>query len=233
VIGAKAMEEKRLYTRFTVGELDVQTARISRAEVDIHDISPVGISIIGPKKLRIGKQYLVRFGSTDRPVEVKGTVKWEMLTESRKISEEEVLPVYMAGLEFSDVLAPGATAIVDFITRSLEQREQRVRGIRFKIITGEKAVLDCVETYVVKIISLGGMLIEAGSELPVGAVYTMELFLSDDDGAIPFNGRIAYCGGETGENVTIYRVGIEFSGMPEEGKSRLEEFTKSLKCRDL
>ncbi len=224
-------EEKRIYTRFTVEDMDVQTARISRTEVEIHDISPMGISIVGPRKLNIGKEYSVKFGRAEQPVAARGIVKWEMLVGGRKISEEEVLPVYMAGLEFTDVLTARAAPIMDFINMGCEHREQRIRGVRFRITSGEKAVLDCVETYAVKIISLSGMLIEARHDLPVGTAYPMELLLPDEDNPLAFRGRIAYCHGEQKENIVLYRIGIEFSEMAEEDRSRLQGFAEFMKDR--
>jgi c-di-GMP-binding flagellar brake protein YcgR len=219
------MQEKRLYKRFAVEDLDVLTARISAAKVEIHDISPTGLAIVGSKKLAIGGDYTVKFGDSNRPFSTTATVKWEMLIGSRKISEREVAPLYMAGLEFVDVLTARAAPIMEFIAKRMDVKDRRLKGIRFRILSDDRAVLSGLEFYAVKVLSLGGMLIETKREFPAGSSFSMELLLPDDDMPLFFGGRIAHCNAAPRGNVLRYEVGIEFIEMKEQDKARLRGFT--------
>jgi Tfp pilus assembly protein PilZ len=219
------MQEKRLYKRFAVEEMDVQTARISSIKVEIHDISPMGVSIVGPKKLNIGREYTLKFGSGDQSFPAKGIVKWEMLIGSRKVSEKEVAPLYIAGLEFTGILTAEAAPIIEYISKSMDIRDRRLRGIRFKILSTDTAVLSSLEFYAVRVISLGGMLIETKQEFLTGTSFPMELLLPDDKRPLSFRGRIAHCSAVPKGDALRYNVGIEFIEMKEDDKARLGDFT--------
>jgi Tfp pilus assembly protein PilZ len=219
------MQDKRLYKRFTVEEMDVQTARISSTKVEIHDISPMGASIIGSKKLNIGREYTLKFGGEDSSFSAKGIVKWEMLVSSRKISEKEVAPLYVAGLEFTGILTARAAPILEYISRHMDSRDRRLRGIRFKILADDAAVLSSLEFYAVRIIGLGGMLVETKQQFLTETTFPMELLLPDDERPIFFTGRIAHCNVVSRGDALRYNVGIEFNELKEEDKVRLESFT--------
>jgi Tfp pilus assembly protein PilZ len=225
------MQENRLYKRFTVEEMDVQTARISSTKVEIHDISPMGASIIGSKKLNIGREYTLKFGNEDPSFSAKGIVKWEMLIGSRKISEKEVAPLYAAGLEFKGILTAKAAPIIEYISRHMDTRDRRLRGIRFKVLAADLAVLSSLEFYAVRVISLGGMLIETKQEFLTETTFPMELLLPDDERPLFFTGRIAHCNAVPRGDALRYNVGIEFAEMKENDKARLGDFTSVIQCR--
>jgi Tfp pilus assembly protein PilZ len=197
-------------------------------EVDIHDISPTGVSISGPKRLNIGREYALRFGGEGDILALKGIVKWEVLAGNRKVSQEDFIPIYMAGIEFKNVLTDRAARIIEFIKKIADVKDERLKGIRVKIRTHEKAVLCCMETYSVKLISLGGMLIETKHELPVEDIFPMELTFPDDDIPIHFRGKIACCQEVQTEGVRHYKTGIEFIDMETGDKSRIEAFVDLL-----
>jgi hypothetical protein len=164
------MKEKRLRTRFAVEDLDVQTSIIVLTDVEIHDISPTGVSIVW--SLSIGKEYTLKFDVRRGPAfPVRAVVRLEMPMGCRRISPTESVLVYLAGMEFRDVLADKVAHIIYFIKEIVDVRDKRLKGIRFRIRTHEKAVLACVETYSVKLISLGGMLIETKHDLSVENVF--------------------------------------------------------------
>jgi hypothetical protein len=219
------MRENRLYKRFTVEEMDVQTARISSTKVEIHDISPMGASIIGSKKLNIGREYTLKFGSGDPSFSAKGIVKWEMLIGSRKISEKEVAPLYLAGLEFTGILTAKAASVMEYISKHMDIRDRRLRGVRFKILADDSAVLSSLEFYAVRIIGLGGMLIETKQQFLTETTFPMELLLPDDERPLFFTGRIAHCNAVPRGDALRYNVGIEFNELKKEDKIRLADFT--------
>ncbi len=227
------MDGRRLHKRFAVDDLDVQTATISSEAVAIRDISPVGISVAAPKQLGIGKEYKVKFGSGERLFATTALVKWEKPVGKGKISDREVEPLYLAGLEFVEVLTAKALPIVEFISRQIEAGDRRLRGIRFRLLSDQTVVLDHLEIYFVRIISLDGMLIETRQKLTPGSVFPMELLLGDDEMPLFFRGRIAHCNAAGNGNGARYDVGIEFVEMNELDKQRLSNFTSLIRSAQI
>jgi PilZ domain len=219
------MKERRQYFRFAVDDLDVQTSTVVSSEVEINDISPTGVSIICSRNLRVGREYTLRLEvEGNPPVAVRGVVKWEMLVGRKKVSGIGIGHLFLAGMELTDLLTAKMTRIVDFIKEIVDVKDKRLRGIRFKISTHQKGILDCVETYSVKLLSLSGMLIETKKALSVGKVFPMELLLPDDDRPIHFRGRIASRQDAMTGGVRHFRTGIEFSEMILGDKARLKAF---------
>jgi hypothetical protein len=219
------MRERRQYSRFAVEDLDVQTSTVISSEVEIHDISPIGISILCPRKLRVGGEYTLRFEVDDLPpVAVRGVVRWEMLMGRKRLSGREAGYLFLVGMELKDVLTAKMTHVIDFIKEIVDVKDKRLKGVRFKISTREKAILDRVEAYAVKLISLSGMLVETKRPLSVGHVFSMELLLPDDDRSIHFRGRIASSQEEVKGGMRRFKTGIEFSEMTLDDKARLNMF---------
>lgn len=221
---ASHMEENRRYPRVVVEGLDFRALMIFSTEVEIHDISPTGVSIRGTKRLNIGSGYTLKFGEKDHAISIKGVVKWETLIGNKKVSEREITPIYMSGLEFAGVMTDKGSEIIDFIKKIIGVKENRLRGIRFKIHTVEKAVLNYKETYMVQMISLSGMLIETRHELPAEKLFPMELLLPEEDVPIHFKGRIASCLELQFETEKQYKIGIEFVSMSEGDRFKLKGF---------
>ncbi len=223
------MKERRQYSRFAVDDLDVQTSVVVSSEVEIHDISPTGVSIICPRSLRVGGEYTLRLEVEGHPaVAVRGVVKWEMTLGRKRIKGKEPGYLFLTGMELKDVLTAKMAHIIDFIKEIVAVKDKRIKGIRFKIRTREKAVLDRVETYSVKLISLSGMLIETARALPPGHVFPMELILPDDGRPILFRGRTASGREVLTEGIRHFQTGIEFSEMMLDDKARLKAFLSFL-----
>jgi hypothetical protein len=223
------MREKRLHTRFSVEDLDVQTSTIVSTDVEIYDISPTGVSIVCARSLGIGKEYTLKFDVGRGPaVPVRAVAKWEMPMGCRRISATENVLLHLAGMEFRDVLTDKVVHVINFIKEIVEVRDKRLKGIRFRISTREKAILDCVETYSVKLMSLSGMLIETRHALSAENTFPMQLFLPDDDAPIHFRGKTASSQEVLTGGLKHYRTGIEFSEMKREDKVRLKAFLQFL-----
>jgi hypothetical protein len=159
--------------------------------VEIHDISPSGVSIVCSRSLSIGKEYTLKFDVGRGPaVPVRAVAKWEMPMGCRRISPGESVLLHLAGMEFRDVLTDKVADVINFIKEIVEVRDKRLKGIRFRISTREKAILGCVETYSVKLMSLGGMLIETMPALSAENTLPMQLFFPDDDTPIHFREKL-------------------------------------------
>lgn len=99
---AHIMNEKRKHKRFRVDVSEINGSIVFISEVNILDISLSGISLKIDRRLNMGVEYKLKLEGS-RSINLKGTVVWCKLSEMRKVSEEEVVPIYTVGLEFRDM----------------------------------------------------------------------------------------------------------------------------------
>jgi Tfp pilus assembly protein PilZ len=222
------MIEKRRYKRIVIQNMDITASTLFSTEVDVYDISPTGIAVTGTARLAIGRTYTLRLGVRGEGLSIKGTVRWERLTGSRKGGNDQVIPLYMAGIEFTDIFTEKGERLVKFLREISGTEHERLKGVRFKVLDNEKAVLDCVETYFVSVIGAGGALIETPLEFSVGSILPMELTFPDDERPIRFTGRVASCLPASQDNADRRKVGIEFRDMSEADRDRLLCFIAEL-----
>ena len=220
------MVGKRKHSRYVVVGMGVFAKTTHKTEVEILDISIGGCSVRGTRRFYMNGEYVFRFELSDRVISMKGSIVWEKMTGVKKISEEEAMPVYTAGIQFKDVLTEKTLELKGFIADKL--KEYRLGSVRIKLHTPEKTVLNYMETCVVKDISLGGIQIEAEQEALVETVFSLELALTEDERPIQCKGRVAFCNETPEKTRQRYSVGVEFMDMGGEDTFRLGEFIESL-----
>ena len=220
------MVVKRKHLRYVVVGMGVSAKTTHKTEVEILDISIGGCCVRGTRRFCMNGEYVFRFELSDRVISMRGSIVWEKMTGVRKISEEEAMPVYTAGIQFKDVLTEKALELKGFIADKL--REYRLGSVRIKLHTPEKTVLNYLETYVVKDISLGGMRIEAQQEALVGTIFFLDLLFAENERPINCNGKVAFCNEAPGSTSGRYSVGVEFIDMGAEDTLRLGDFIESL-----
>lgn len=225
------MDNKRRFRRFSVDILGINGKMVFANEVEIIDISIGGVSLKVDRRLNIDSEYVLKLGNTDQSISVKGSVVWSKITGTKKGSRNDVIPIYSAGMRFSDAVEDKAEAIARFIERVAlcrQEEAQKLNGLRlsmrFPTREPEKAVLDMSQNYLVKKLSQGGMLIQSGYSFGIGGMFPMEIFLPGGR-QIGFIGRIASCFEVSGTDPSRrYDVGIEFSEMKKDDSSALKEF---------
>ena len=220
------MVGKRKHSRYVVVGMGVFAKTTHKTEVEILDISIGGCSVRGTRRFCMNGEYVFRFELSDRVISMKGSIVWEKMTGVKKISEEEAMPVYTAGIQFKDVLTEKTLELKGFIADKL--KEYRLGSVRIKLHTPEKTVLNYMKTCVVKDISLGGIQIEAEQEALVETVFSLELALTEDERPIQCKGRVAFCNETPEKTRQRYSVGVEFMDMGGEDTFRLGEFIESL-----
>ena len=218
------MQEKRQYPRYVVegveGTLQFTT------HVDILNISINGVALKASRRLEIGREYTLKLEYKDRTVSVNGVVVWSVLSELTDGPHAEKVPVYKAGMRFTDVLSEKMARLVDFIEGHKLSQDERL-NIRFTIKTPDKAVLDGPHNYTVKNMSISGMLIQTDTQFDVGARYPMEISL-EENRTIRVLGRVVSCV-EVNDRIPMhYAIGIEFIEISDEDKKRLKKFVNTL-----
>jgi Tfp pilus assembly protein PilZ len=212
--------------------MDVKCRRLFATDVKILNISFGGVALSLNKRLKMGDEYTLKLESEDNTISLKGVVVWEKMTGLAKEVQGKTFPVYEAGMRFNEVLTGKGTDLLNFIRENISDKaiKTRVEGLRVKIIRPERTVIvDDRESYFVKMISFGGMLIETKEELAIESRFPMEMSLPEDGRPIKFMGRTAYCVEMPGKTPKRYDTGIEFIEMNEKERARLKEFIDFLK----
>ncbi|MEJ2601456.1 MAG: PilZ domain-containing protein [Anaerolineales bacterium] len=216
----------RKYPRSVVVGMGVTVKTLFHESVKLLDISIGGASIRSSRRFHMGGEYVFKFDLKGRFVSVKGVIVWEKLSGTKKISEEEVMPVYTAGIKFTDVVTDAALELRQFLVDKLKER--RVAGVRLKFHTPESTLLSFKEDCVVKDLSIGGMQIVMGQKPSVETACSFDLVLAGNENPVHGEGKVAYCIEPTEEIPQGYWVGVEFLEMGEEDKLRVSRFLERL-----
>ena len=217
-------ERRRRHARFTVE--DVRGQLVLASKVEVLNLSLGGVAIRADRRLNIGSEYTLKLEMGDRFLAMQGVVVWSVLSGMRKSRGEDV-PEYSAGLRFAGVIDEKVQGLIEFIDENRIVEEHRLAGLRFQVEAPGKAVLDALESYRVRLISLSGMLIEADRSLDVERVYAMH-FQTPQGEPVAFAGRVASCLEEDGGGPRRFRVGVAFVDMAGPDRARLEAFVTSL-----
>lgn len=221
------MNERRRHARHVVEGMGIYAKSIFSVEIEVIDISVSGCSIRSAKRLNMAVEYLFKFEHSQGIISIKGKVVWEKLSGFRKTAAGENIPVYTAGIQFSDVTEK--ENITNFIREKMKGLEDdRFRGIRVRIEAAEKAVLSYLDTSAVRDISLGGIQIETAQEPPIGVVFSMEIIFAKPSSSVLCKGRIAFCYEIADKAQRRYRAGVELIDISEPDRLKLERFIEKL-----
>jgi len=216
--------DNRRHTRYMVE--DIHGNVLYTADIEVLNISVDGAAIETARRLEVNREYTFRINYRDISLSLKGNVVWALLTTRLKKDTQDSVPVYRAGVKFTDVLSEKAEALLKFIEENRGKKTgTRLGGIRFNIANGKKITMGLPRKYCVKKISLSGMLVETEYPLSLDEQYDIELFLNGD--AIPIVGRIAYCR-EIDAHRSQYDIGIEFVMLTDSAKGLLQHFLGTL-----
>lgn len=218
------MENRRRSKRFVVegieGNIQFST------EVDILNISINGVALKASRRFEIGREYRLNLQYKDQVVSMNGAVVWSVLSELHKDQHSENVPVYKAGLRFTDVVSNKMARLLEFIESHKLSQDSRL-NVRFEVRSPDKAMLEGPHNYSVKKVSISGMLIETDMPLEIDERFPMEFFIGGDK-AIRFIGRVASCIEITDAVPKHYDIGIEFIEMMDDERTRLEKFIGTL-----
>jgi hypothetical protein len=224
---------KRRHRRFCVDVMDIKGKAVFASEAVINDISITGASLITDRKLDMGREYSLRILDSNMELPIQGTVIWCVENESAGIQNEHAHLKYSAGLQFSGLQEETAAKLITFIEHHLidGNRQAKVHdtsglrcNIRFHVDTKETAVLNIAETYRVKKLSLGGLLIESSHSLESDTRIHMGISIPEGM-QLSFTGRVAFCI-VSPDNPSHFEVGIEFIELPEPDRAMFKVFIR-------
>ncbi len=220
------MNDKRRHKRIMVKGIHGNV--LFTSVVEIINLSLGGAAIQVSKSLTIGKEYLIKLEDSGKNIGLKSIVIWSVLKGSQKGPHGDVIPVYNAGVKFSDILNSKSSELLDFIEEhKIVEDEERLKGLRFKIHTTKNTLLYVPADYKVKLISLSGMLIETTQSFKPEEQFPLDIFLKGGRD-VKCTGRIVTCMEIKGSPQKHYDIGVEFLEMRQEDRANLESFIRSI-----
>lgn len=230
------MPEKRSYKRYHVDLLGITCSTIQANEVDMVNISLKGISLRVNKRLNMGETYTLKIKSKGVVMNLKCTVIWSRISGNRKDGHGNSVPVYSAGLEFTDVSDDNQKEIRNFIEAHKKDDNNTdmgtMDGMRFspriQVADSDEAfIIDQTENHHVKKLSYSGALIESKYPMKVSNTVPMMLNLAHDKFFV-FQGKIASCLLIRNAYPKAYDIGIEFTFISEHERLLFSEFIRLL-----
>ena len=114
------MREGRRYERFPVDKDEMDCSMVFADHVQVLDISEGGISLKADIRLNIGRQYTLTIKTKFNVLTVKGIIVWSSLIENKKDAKGNIVPIYKAGLQFTNVSREAVNKFIE----SLRQKKQ-------------------------------------------------------------------------------------------------------------
>jgi Tfp pilus assembly protein PilZ len=109
------IQEKRRHKRMKVEHMEVNCEMPLATYVKIINISKTGIFVKADRKLDIGKKYALKIECEDEVLFVKAVVVWSLLEDNAEDVNGNIVTIYIAGMQFTDVLKGNITEILTSI----------------------------------------------------------------------------------------------------------------------
>lgn len=217
--------ENRKNKRYVVEGL--QGNVLYTSDIEVLNISIDGAAIETPRRLEINREYTFKLKFGENTLNLKGKIVWAFLISKENKQTGSVMPVYRAGIRFTDTLSEKAGLLQDFINQNRTRRlENRLGGVRFKLTGNKTMQVDVPHEYKVKKISLSGMLVETGVPLEIDSQCELELFVNSHN--LKILSKISNIREIADNGITKYEIGIEFLKMSEHDEDILISFINSL-----
>ena len=111
------MENKRQQDRYKLTLIDTHTKLVFANDVRILDMSLSGVSLKADRRMNIGCNYMVTIDDEGRVFNIKCKVIWSALSGYKGNTREENIPIYTAGMDFTDISSEKHKEIEDFTKR--------------------------------------------------------------------------------------------------------------------
>jgi hypothetical protein len=187
------------------------------------DISVAGMAIETHSRLAPHHRISLRLRKGPELLQLQGRVVWCFLQGTRANDRGETVPVYRAGIEFTDVLSDLARDLLGFLeTHAIVTLETRIFG-RFRLEESSVSVSSSAE-FEVRTINLHGMAVE--TTLAIDAPATCDVELLTEPRPIVCRARVVSdrplpLGGDR------YEVAVEFVDLPPEDRQLLREVIRN------
>lgn len=117
--------ERRRHKRLKVEHLKIHSEMPSVGDIRILNISMSGVLLKTGSRLEIGRKYAVRMGYRDKVLLAKADIVWSLLVESLEDADGDIKPIYLAGMQFTDVSSKEIKEIVNLIELDTEAEKNQ------------------------------------------------------------------------------------------------------------
>lgn len=218
-------DNRRRFDRYAAD--DLQGSFSYAVEAVVLNISLGGFAVRTATQLTIGRMYRFRLGSGDNSVHLTGTVQWCKMAGTEKLESGDVVPVYKAGIAFDEVMTEQAIELRQFLEKSIVVDVKRRIFGRFKASRSQPVKLESSSKFLVKQISMSGVLVESETALDTDEVFDFEVRLDRRKFASVV--RVAHVVEAQDPDVSHrYRMGLEFVETEPQHRDLLEEFIHTL-----
>lgn len=232
------MDNKRQQERYKLTLVDTHTKLVFANDVSILDMSLSGVSLKADRRMNIGCNYVITIKDEGRVLNIKGTVKWSLLSGYKGNTRGENVPIYTAGMNFTDISTEKQKEIEDFIERHrgidfIEESHEEIAIPFDSYILNDVPLNICIKNtedyilnktfYRAKKLSLTGMQIECRKALEIESRLNMEITFPEGI-SINVKGYVASCCMTKNKDSEHYNIGIEFVDMYEKESELLRSF---------
>jgi len=112
--------ERRQHRRLNVENMGVDCDMPSASRVKVMNISSGGALVMADKLINIGKSYALKIGYKDKLLFVKANAVWALLADCVKQDNGDVIPLYIAGMQFRDVIKGEIPEIMKLLEAHVE-----------------------------------------------------------------------------------------------------------------
>lgn len=188
------------------------------------DISLSGMAVETNTRLAPQRTLMLRLGNGSRVLALSGKVVWCFLHGTRATVSGEQLPVYRAGVQFSDVLSPQAQELVRFLeSHAIVTLETRLFG-RFRIADADPVEVSSSSEFRVIEIDANQLTVETAIGLEPRSGCEVELQLDGSTVTATTTVLEAHRIATRGEDA--WRMRLEIVELSEEDRNRLTKFLR-------
>jgi hypothetical protein len=211
----KVVRETRKQKRFPVDNIEI-VGEISYADkAEIINISANGILVNVPKRMDIGKKYMLKICSKEKRIVVMASVVWSLLGGTRRTSTNHTIPIYTAGMEFQDISSGNRKILEELICR-IEALTDNRKCERIPFV--EDIMIDGTGWVRSGDISEEGIYISSLHALKRDSV--VELTIPIKQEKLTVKAKVQFCDKMVG-------FGLRFIDLSEEQKTKIKELIKS------
>jgi hypothetical protein len=116
--------EKRKLQRFEIDNNEIGITMAFANYVEVLNISLGGISLKVDRRLTLGSTYPFKIMIHGKVTKAKGTIVWSSLSESREDAKGNIIPIYKAGLQFTDITGEALNEIFRFVEHKKQNTKE-------------------------------------------------------------------------------------------------------------
>jgi Tfp pilus assembly protein PilZ len=201
----------------------VRGSLIVTADARVTNLGLDGLGIETRTPLEVGRTYALSLSRPDRQLRTAGRVVWCSLVRTERESSE-VLPIYRAGVRFVETLTEKAAEVEAFLDDNTVAGTEKRKFGRFRLSRDKAATVGAEAEFVVREMSLSGMLIETDLALRVDTLHRMEIRLPE----LSFAAQVRIARAEELDEAPeaggkLLRLGVEFLELDDAALASLEK----------